>query len=190
MLWVHRYRIKSFSGPLNRQARAVNFVFICRNDRQKAALRFGRKWLSGFDLNVLTTGSSKALGIHSGTANAVCEQYAKSRSQRRRPYLRYRGKRHLGWVPPTGRDPKEAPAALHFHGRQFKVFKSRRLPSGATVKDGTNFSRDRRGNWYLNVCIEVTEAALRPIQTSVGIDLGLKDFAVWSCGRKIEAPGL
>jgi putative transposase len=175
---------------LNKQARAVNFVFNYCNDRQKDALRFGRKWLSGFDLNKLTTGSSKELGIHSGTINAVCEQYAKSRSQKKRPYLRYRGKKHLGWVPLKGRELKETPAGFHFNGREFKVFKSRPLPDGACIKDGTNFSQDSRGNWFLNVCIEVPDGAHRPIQTGIGIDLGLKDFAVFSNGEKIAAPGL
>jgi len=190
MLLVYRYRVKSLNGLLNKQARAVNFVFNYCNDRQKDALRFDRKWLSGFDLNKLTTGSSKELGIHSGTINAVCEQYAKSRSQKKRPYLRYRGKRHLGWVPLKGRDLRETPAGFHFNGREFKVFKSRTLPAGATIKDGTNFSQDSRGNWFLNVCVDVPAAPARPIQSGIGIDLGLKDFATLSNGERIAAPGL
>ena len=189
MILVYRYRVKSLNGLLNKQARAVNFVFNYCNDRQKDALRFGRKWLSGFDLNKLTTGSSKELGIHSGTINAVCEQYAKSRSQKKRPYLRYRGKKHLGWVPLKGRDLKETPGGFHFNGREFKVFKSRALPSGATVKDGTNFSQDSRGNWFLNICIEVLDGVQRPIGSGIGIDLGLKDFATLSNGEAIAAPG-
>jgi hypothetical protein len=96
MLLVYRYRVKSNLGLLNKQASAVNFVFNYCNDRHKDALRFDRKWLSGFDLNNLTTGSSKELGIHSGPINAMCEQYAKSRSQKKRPYLRYSGRKHLG----------------------------------------------------------------------------------------------
>ncbi len=190
MLLVYRYRVKSLNGLLNKQARAVNFVFNYCNDRQKDALRFGRKWLSGFDLNKLTTGSSKELGIHSGSINAVCEQYAKSRSQKKRPYLRYRGKKHLGWVPLKGRDLRETPAGFHFNGREFKVFKSRALPAGATIKDGTNFSRDSRGNWFLNVCVDVPAAPARPIQSGIGIDLGLKDFAALSNGERVAAPGL
>jgi IS605 OrfB family transposase len=189
MLLVYRYRVKSLKGLLNKQSRAVNFVFNYCNDRQKDALRFGRKWLSGFDLNKLTTGSSKELGIHSGTINAVCEQYAKSRSQMRRPYLRYRGKKHLGWVPLKGRDLKETPAGFHFNGREFKAFKSRPIPEGATIKDGTNFSQDSRGNWFLNVCIEVPDGVQRSIDNGIGIDLGLKDFAVLSNGEKIAASG-
>ena len=190
MLLVYRYRVKSLTGLLNKQARAVNFVFNYCNDRQKDALRFGRKWLTGFDLNKLTTGSSKELGIHSGTINAVCEQYAKSRSQKKRPYLRYRGKKNLGWVPLKGRELKETPHGFHFNGREFKVFKCRSVPSGAMIKDGTNFSQDSRGNWFLNVCIEVPDGVQRSIHSGIGIDLGLKDFATLSNGEKIEAPRL
>jgi len=83
MFSVYRYRVKSLSGLLKEQARKVNFVWNYCNDRQKDALRFGRPWLTGFDLNKLTTGSSKELGLHSGTINAVCEQFAKSRAQHR-----------------------------------------------------------------------------------------------------------
>ncbi|SCK59957.1 transposase, IS605 OrfB family, central region [Variovorax sp. HW608] len=189
MLIVYRYRVKSLTGLLSKQARAVNFVFNYCNDRQKDALRFGRRWLTGFDLNKLTTGSSKELGVHCGTVNAVCEQYAKSRSQKKRAFLRYRShKKSLGWVPMKGRDVKETPCGLHFHGREFKVFKSRPLPAGAKIKDGTNFAQDARGNWFLNVCIEVPEGQVRAIRNGVGIDLGLKDFATLSNGEKIGNP--
>lgn len=188
MILVSRYRVKSLNGLLNKQARAVNFVFNYCNDRQKDALRFGRRWHTGFDLNKLTAGSSKELGLHAGTINAVCEQYAKSRAQKKRPYLRYRGKKSLGWVPLKGRDIKETPSGFHFHGREFRVFKSRDLPAGAKIKDGTNFSRDSRGNWFLNVCIEVADVAHRPLVNGIGIDLGLKSFAALSTGETIDNP--
>lgn len=188
MILVYRYRVKSLNGLLNKQARAVSFVFNYCNDRQKDALRFGRRWLTGFDLNKLTTGSSKELGLHAGTINAVCEQYAKSRSQKNRPFLRYRGKKSLGWVPLKGRDIKETKDGFHFHGREFRVFKSRDLPAGAKIKDGTNFSRDARGNWFLNVCIEVEQPEQRQMNSGVGIDLGLKSFAALSTGETIDNP--
>ena len=188
MILVCRYRVKSLSGLLNRQARACNFVWNYCNDRQKDALRFGRRWHTGFDLNKLTQGSSKELGLHSGTVNAVCEQYAKSRSQKKRPYLRYRGKRNLGWVPLKGRDLKREGDAFRFAGNTFRVFHSRALPEGK-IKDGTNFSQDSRGNWFLNVVIEVEAVApdARLPERGVGIDLGLKDFATFSTGEKVEA---
>ena len=188
MVLVYRYRVKSLTGLLNKQARACNFVWNYCNDRQKDALRFRRRWHTGFDLNKLTQGSSKELGLHSGTVNAVCEQYAKSRSQKKRPYLRYRGKKNLGWVPLKGRDLKREGDAFRFAGNTFRVFNSRQLPDGK-IKDGTNFSQDSRGNWFLNIVINVEVAAVQPRQpvNGVGIDLGLKDFATLSTGEKIEA---
>ena len=188
MILVYRYRVKSLNGLLNKQARAVNLIWNFANDTQKHALKWRKRWPTGFDLNKLTAGSSKELGLHAGTINAVCEQYAKSRSQKKRPFLRYRGKKSLGWVPLKGRDIKETPSGFHFHGREFKVFKSRDLPPGAKIKDGTNFSRDARGNWFLNVCIEVEQPEQRPMRTGVGIDLGLKSFAALSNGETIDNP--
>ena len=188
MISVYRYRVKSLTGLLNKQSRACNFVWNFCNDRQKDALRFGRRWHTGFDLNKLTTGSSKELGLHSGTINAVCEQYAKSRSQKKRPYLRYRGTKSNGWVPLKGRELKREGNAFRFAGNTFRVFNSRALPVGK-IKDSTNFSRNSRGNWFLNIVIEVDGAVAgvrQPIK-GVGIDLGLKDFATLSTGEKIEA---
>ena len=186
MIVVYRYRVKSLTGLLNKQARAVNFVWNYCNDRRKDALRFHRPWLTGFDLNRLTTGSSKELGLHSGTINAVCEQYAKSRSQKKRPYVRYRGRRTLAWVPSKGRELKREGYAFRFAGNTFRVFYSRPLPEGK-IRDGTCLARDRRGNWFLNIAIDVPVAPARVPVRGVGIDLGLKDFAVLSNGVVIPA---
>ncbi|MGE8574033.1 MAG: RNA-guided endonuclease TnpB family protein, partial [Burkholderia contaminans] len=168
MILVYRYRVKSLNGLLNKQSRAVNYVWNFCNDTQKHALKWNKKWPTGFDLNVLTTGSSKALGIHSGTVNATCEQYAKSRSQHRRPYLRYRGRKSLGWVPLKGRDLKREGDAFRFAGNTFRVFNSRLLPEGK-IKDGTSFAQDARGNWFLNIVIEMPDVHARPIRSGVGI---------------------
>lgn len=185
MILVYRYRVKSLSGLLNRQARSVNFVWNFCNETQKHALKWNKRWPSGIDLNYLTIGSSKELGIHSGTVNAVCEQYAKSRAQHKRPYLRWRGSKSLGWVPLKGRDMREHRDGFLFHGKLFRVFKSRDLPKDAKIKDGTNFSRDASGNWYLNVAVEISEAEQKT-GVAVGIDLGLETFAALSDGSLIE----
>ncbi|RJG09383.1 RNA-guided endonuclease InsQ/TnpB family protein [Massilia cavernae] len=187
MKLVYRYRVKSLTGLLNTQARAVNFVWNYCNDRQKDALRFGRRWHTGFDLIKLTTGCSKELGLHSGTVNDVCQQYAKSRSQSRRPYLRYRGRKSQGWVPLKGRELKREGNAFRFAGNTFRVFYSRALPEGK-ITDGTNFSRDRRGNWFLNIVLEVPAPSARLPVRGVGIDLGLKNLATLSDGSRIAAP--
>jgi putative transposase len=187
MLLAYRYRLKSLVGLLNAQARACNFVWNFCNETQQHALKWNKPWPSGFDLNRLTTGSSKELALHAGTINAVCEQYAKSRRQKNRPFLRWRGRRSLGWVPLKGRDLKREGEAFRFAGKTFRVFHSRPLPDGR-IKDGTNFSCDARGHWFLNIVVEVAQAEARPVHSGIGIDLGLKDFAALSNGEKIENP--
>jgi len=187
MLLVYRYRIKSLTGLLNGHARACNFVWNFCNDTQLQALKWNKRWPSGFDLNRLTAGSSKDLALHAGTINAVCEQYAKSRRQRNRPCLCWRGRRSLGWVPLKGRDLKREGKAFRFAGNTFRVFHSRPLPEGK-IKDGTSFSCDARGHWFLNIVVELAAPEPRPVRRGVGIDLGLKDFAALSTGEKIENP--
>jgi putative transposase len=184
VICVYRYRVKSLNGLLNAQARAVNFVWNFCNETQKHALKWNKRWPSGYDLNKLTAGSSKELKLHAGTINAVCEQYAKSRAQHRRPLLRWRGKRSLAWIPLKGRDLKREGDAFRFFSNTFRVFNSRPLPDGK-IKDGTNFSRDSRGNWFLNIAVELPDVQARPVQSGVGIDLGLDDFAGLSTGEKL-----
>src|SRR5258708_16312923 len=104
MLLVYRYRVKSLTGLLNIQARACNFVWNFCNETQQQALKWNKRWPTGFDLNRLTAGSSKELALHAGSINAVCEQYAKSRRPNNRPFLRRPGRRSLGPLPPKGRD--------------------------------------------------------------------------------------
>lgn len=187
MVVTFRYRVKSLTGLLNTQARACNLVWNYCNDAQKHALRWGAGWPTGFDLNKLTAGSCKELGVHSGTVNAVCEQYAAGRRGGGRPYLRYRGEKSLGWVPLKGRDLKTESKGFRFHGRTFRVFKSRPLPNGK-ICDGTNFSRNTKGHWFLNVSVEVAEAQRRIPGSAVGIDLGLKSFAALSTGEIVGNP--
>ena len=56
-------------------------------------------------------------------------------------------------------------------------------PSTVTV------SRDPCGRWYVSLAVEVPEPAPLPAAGAVaGVDLGIKDFAVTSDGRKIANP--
>ena len=45
MIVTYRYRVKNLSGLLNRQARAVSFVWNHCNEQQQRAVGWGRKWL-------------------------------------------------------------------------------------------------------------------------------------------------
>jgi hypothetical protein len=64
---------------------------------------------------------------------------------------------------------------------------NQKLPGGK-IKDGTNFARDRRGNGFLHIPIEVADVPARALNEGVGIDLGLNDFAALSTGEKIANP--
>lgn len=188
MIKTFRYRVKSKAGLLDRWGRAVNFVWNFCNNTQKKALEYGRKWPSGYDLAKLTAGSSKELGLNSATIQLVGLQYEKSRSQKKRPFLRYRGRKSLGWVP-VRQDciRRDGADTFRFSGISFRVFMSRLLPEGK-IKDGSSFSCDSRGRWYLNIAIEVPNAEAREPIRGVGIDLGLKEFACLSTGEKIGNP--
>ena len=83
MIRTYRYRIKDSSAApqLNQLARACNQVWNFCNESQEHALRWNQRWPTYQDLCKLTTGSSKELGLHSQTVQAVCEQYATRRQQ-------------------------------------------------------------------------------------------------------------
>lgn len=89
-----------FAAELGRQATAVNVVWNFCNETQRKAARSGRRWLNYFDLNRLTSGSSKELDIHSHTIQRVCRAYDDARRRtKKKPWLRWRGRKSLGWVP-------------------------------------------------------------------------------------------
>jgi putative transposase len=185
---TYRYRVKNKNGLLNRQARAVNFVWNFCNDRQRDAHKWGRRWLSGYDLGKLCAGSNKELGLLANTVDKACHRYADSRVQHKRPYLRYRGKKSLGWVPLRGRDIHPVADGVRIGAAVFRLFYSRQIPEGAKICDGGSFAQDSLGNWFLNLVLDLPEAPQREMRRAVGIDLGLKDFAALSTGERIANP--
>ena len=186
MVLTYRYRIKdATAGPhLQRQARAVSRVWNYCGDIQNAARRHNKCWPSGFNLINLTSGSSKLLGLHADTVQAVCKQFALSRDLcGKRP--RWRGRKALGWV------PFQAPRAIRlqgdtviFLGRRYRLWLSR--PIEGRILCGS-FGEDARRRWYLNLQVEVSQDAEHGTG-EVGIDLGLKSLATLSTGERIEAP--
>jgi hypothetical protein len=59
MLLVYRYRIKSLIGLLNGQARACNFVWNFCNETQQHALKWNKRWPTGFDLGYVLSVASR-----------------------------------------------------------------------------------------------------------------------------------
>lgn len=190
MLLTYRYRVKDATAGkrLDRMAKAVNFVWNYCGAIQNDSRRLNRRWPSGFDLIKLTSGSSKELGLHSDTVQAVCKQFAISRDKaKRRPKWRAsRGpKRALGWVPfQCDRPLKINGDTVTFLGKTYRLWLSRVIP--ADIRSGS-FSQDADGCWFLNLACEVADDL--PVGTGeVGIDLGLKSFAALSTGETISNP--
>lgn len=174
------------SAELNRQARAVNFVWNYCNETQQKAVQNGRKWLTAFDLMYLTAGSSKLLDIHAHTIQQVCLRYDRSRRAKVRPWLRWRSRRSLGWVPfSTGHVTFDGDC-FKFRGKRYETMHLRDLPDGVTIGAGS-FNADSKGRWYLNIPVKVEVSTSAPI-ARVGLDLGLKALVTLSDGRKVEAP--
>src|SRR3954451_10426795 len=186
MILTYRYAVKGTSAAkaLARMARAVNFVWNFCGETQEHARRWNKRWPSGFDLINLTGGTSRELGLHSDTVQAVCKQFAVSRDAAKRR-LRWRGKRSLGWVPfQAARAINLRDGKVRFLGREYRLWYSR--PVEGEIKSGC-FAQDARGRWYLNLQVEV--AKRDDCGTAeVGIDLGLSTLATLSTGRKIENP--
>ncbi len=55
-------------------------------------------------------------------------------------------------------------------------------PSSVTI------IKDCAGRYFLSFVVEVAPSALKAINPSIGIDLGIKTFAVLSTGEKVESP--
>lgn len=176
-----QFRVKDSSTAkhLAAHARAVNWIWNFCNDTQKHALQWNKRWPTGFDLSNLCAGSSKELHLHSQTVQAICETYAARRSEKRRPFLRYRGKKHTGWIPFKASGIKMKENGFAYCGKLYKAWVSRQIPDGARIKTGS-FSQDARGRWYINITCEVTVEASEIGTKELGIDLGLKDFAAFS----------
>jgi len=188
MVLTYRYRIKDATSRrhLELQSRAVNRVWNYCGEIQEAARRHNKRWPSGFDLIKLTCGSSKLLGLHSDTVQAVCKQFALSRdAQHKRP--RWRGRKSLGWIPfQAARAIRLQGAGVIFLGRRYRLWLSR--PIAGEIRCGS-FAQDARGRWYLNLQLQIPEDSAHG-DGEVGIDLGLKFLAALSTGEKIETPRL
>jgi putative transposase len=130
MRLTYRYRVKDkHAKRLNSQARAVNFIWNHCNETQAKAARDGRKWLTGYDLDKLVAGVTKeGLDLHSHSAKHVCIQYDKSRRQHKKPWLRWRSRRSLGWVPFNTGHVQLRDGAFIFRGKRYEVWLHRPLP--------------------------------------------------------------
>lgn len=157
----------------------------------KAARPFAGKgkWLTGFDLNKLSSGATECFDcIGADTIQLVNQEYATRRRQFKRHRLSWRksagSKRSLGWIPFKAANIKVKGKAVRFCGKSFRVFEPEWLEG--KLRQGS-FSQNALGEWYLNVAIEVTLQQVPAAAAAVGIDLGVKAIATTSDGEQLAA---
>lgn len=56
------------------------------------------------------------------------------------------------------------------------MFYSRPLPEGCNIKAGSSFAQDAKGNWFLNVVVEIPDMPEKALKTEVGVDPGFGAF--------------
>ena len=189
---VLRFRLKDKHAKLLRElAREVNFVWDYVNKLSLRVWEREGRFLSGYDFHPFTKGAGKAgLNLHSQTIQAIGDEYALRRKQACKTKLRWRvsggARRSLGWIPFKPSAIRYRNGQVFFVGTPLSLWDSYDL-SMYELGAG-NISEDARGRWYLNVSIRI-EKTPRPatgeVERSVGIDLGLKDFAATSDARVI-----
>ena len=189
-----RIRIKDkHANVLNQMAREVNFVWNYVNDLCFKHLQKKGEFFSAYDVAHYTKGTSKECHLHSQTVQAITEELVTRRRQFKKAKLRWRvssgSRKSLGWIPFKAVAISFKNGQLKYGKQYFKVWDSYGL-SKYNFKTGS-FSQDSRGRWYANICVETLKQEKPNEATkSIGIDLGLKDFATLSDGTKIEAQRL
>ena len=185
-----RVRIKDkHAKALDAMACEVNFVWNFVNELSYKHLQRTGEFFSAYDIAKYTAGASKeGLKIHSQTVQGVAEEYVTRRKQFKKAKLRWRvsrgSRKSLGWIPFKVGAVTYKNGQLRYAGQFFRLWDSYDL-ADYKLRSGS-FSQDARGRWYANLCVEVEEQKFEG-KSSVGIDLGLKDFVTLSTGEKIEA---
>jgi len=183
-----QFKIRRNQKFLAKTAPKVNYVFNYCNETSFRAIKRDGKFLSGFDLQKLTSGIAKILKINAQTVQMVCAEYANRRKQFKKRKLKWRkssgSKRSLGWIPFKASGVRVESDTVTFMNKKIKFFKSREL--GGPILTGS-FSQDAVGDWYVNFQCEVQllEAALK---IAVGVDLGQKSLVTTSDGEVFHNP--
>jgi len=183
-----KVRVKDkHSNVLCRQAIDVNTVFNYINELSYKSIKHKNVFLSNYDIQKYTDGSSKYLNLHSQTIQAICKEYVTRRKQFKKSKLKWRkshgSKRSLGWIPVNTGAASWKNGQVYFNKQYYSVFDSYGL-SKYKFKNAS-FNEDARGRWYFNVVVEVPRE-LSSGQGAIGVDLGFKESAVCSNGFKTD----
>jgi IS605 OrfB family transposase len=190
---TYKFRLKDGGSKrkhLNRWACSVNQVWNYANEASFQTLKKYSKWLSKTDLEKLTAGSSKELGLNSQVIQQICKEYVQRRVQFKKMRLSWRrshgSRRSLGWIPCTNQNVIVNGSSLKFGGKTFKFWKTREIP--AAIKS-VSFNEDSLGHWFVNFMCEVPDD-IQVGTIDLGVDLGIKTQATLSDGRKFQRENL
>jgi putative transposase len=190
---TYKFRIKDSSHKnfLKDKARSVNFIWnYCNSTSGESAKKrtagSNISWVTEFDLNNLSKGVSKEIGINSQTIQLVCREFVIKRNLNRKPKLNWRDvKRNLGWIPFKEQSIKIENNSIIFMKRTFHLWQERNIEGKILCG---SFNEDSQGRWYVNIICEIEKTKQTQTDKSIGIDLGLKTLATCSDGTKIENP--
>ena len=154
---TYQYRIKDSNEKLRKNLMIlsgyVNYVWNFCNHSQLEVLNHykqgfkAQSWLSAYDLNTLTSGTSKIISIPSQTIQAVCEEYVLRRKQFNKPYLNFRTNkknRNLPWIPFKS-------SAIHFNDKDKNNINSNSKNKNCTF----TFNKLKINTWFSRHFFEV-----------------------------------
>jgi putative transposase len=193
MILTLHYRIKTkkrHQKAFKKMSGAVNYVWNYCNEACYHQVRNHSKWLSEFDLNNLTSGTSKELGLSSTTLQEISKHFKQSQKTFKKLKLKWRStkKKTLGWIPFKASAISYKDNTFKHNGISFKIFDSRyknvNLEKIKDILKTGSINEDSKGNWFLNLQIEVLEVLNSNTKNNcIGIDLGLKDLVTCSDGN-------
>jgi putative transposase len=200
MTLTYKYRIKDSTSrkTLCALASRVNYIWNYVNDlniRSYKNFKQGqrRRALTAFDINKLLSGASKRVGLYAQSIQHISESYISNRETAGKSYLSWRSaKRSLGWIPFKSQDFKfsNLDSYVIFQKKIFRIYKDRPLPADAKITNGS-FNQDSRGRWYVNITFKTASGILHTNpNSSVGIDLGVKNAMTLSDGTSVSQVNL
>ena len=158
---TYQYRIKDSNQKLRKNLMVlsgyVNYIWNFCNHSQLEVLNHYKQgfksssWLSAYDLNTLTSGTSKIISIPSQTVQAVCEEYATRRKQFKKPFLNFRTNkknRNLPWIPFKS-------SAIHFNDKDNKNADNKNINNSKSKNCTFTFNKLKINTWFSRHFFEV-----------------------------------
>lgn len=136
---TYQYRLKDGNQrhrkALRQMSRSINYSWNFANATTQKAWKRDRKWLTSAEVDKLFTGSSKLLGLHSQTLQAISQEHANKRNDHSKCTLCWRSKKkHTDWIPFKASGVKVECDTVTYQGITFRFWKSREFPKGAMLK--------------------------------------------------------